>query len=137
MNSVCGARNRRGDLRKYRTPTKSVHINSGQQGVRSNVIAPGPIGGTEGFDRLSAKAASPEEDPLQKVANSTMPLGRVGHVQDIANASVFLFSDAANFITGQVLPVDGGNEHLREPFLPYPECILSPEKAKALTKARL
>lgn len=66
-----------------------------------------------------------------------MPLGRVGHVKDIANAAVFLFSDAANFITGQVLPVDGGSEHLREPFLPYPECILDSEKAKILTKPRL
>lgn len=66
-----------------------------------------------------------------------MPLGRVGHVQDIANAAVFLFSDAANFITGQVLPVDGGNEHLREPFLPYPDCILDSEKAKSLIKPRL
>ncbi|CAL1697169.1 unnamed protein product [Somion occarium] len=112
-------------------------IEEGPYGIRSNVIAPGPIGGTEGYDRLSASDPHEPEGYVQKVYNRTMPLGRVGHVQDIANAAVFLFSDAANFITGQVLPVDGGNEHLREPFLPYPDCILDSEKAKSLIKPRL
>jgi len=63
------------------------------------VIAPGPIEGTEGYDRLSA--GNPED--AQKSAQVRVPLGRFGAISDIANASVFLFSEAANWITGQII----------------------------------
>jgi peroxisomal 2,4-dienoyl-CoA reductase len=105
-------------------------VEEGPQGVRSNVIAPGPISGTEGFSRLSNKTKS-ERD------SSTYPLGRVGHVKDIANATVFLFSDAAANITGQILSVDGGNAHLAAFQLPYPQAMLDPESVKHMVKPRL
>jgi peroxisomal 2,4-dienoyl-CoA reductase len=63
------------------------------------VIAPGPIGDTEGYNRLSA--GTPED--MQKAMQMRVPLGRDGAVSDIANASVFLFSEAANWITGQII----------------------------------
>jgi peroxisomal 2,4-dienoyl-CoA reductase len=63
------------------------------------VIAPGPVADTEGYDRLSA--GTPED--MQKSAQTRVPLGRYGSVSDIANASVFLFSEAANWITGQII----------------------------------
>ena len=63
------------------------------------VIAPGPIADTEGYDRLSA--GTPEE--MQKSVQTRIPLGRYGSISDIANASVFLFSEAANWITGQIM----------------------------------
>ncbi|KZT68480.1 NAD(P)-binding protein [Daedalea quercina L-15889] len=103
-------------------------VEEGPHGVRSNVIAPGPIGGTEGVDRLSPKGKSHADD---------IPLGRAGHLYDIANATVFLFSDAASWVTGQVLPVDGGSEHLRHFLLPYPQAVLDPESVKGLIKPRL
>lgn len=84
------------------------------------------------MDRLSAKGTKEREGWLD-----SMPTGRVGHVKDIANAAVFLFSDAASFITGTVLVVDGANEHIRQMQLPYPESVLNPDAMKAKIKARL
>jgi len=64
-------------------------------------------------------------------------MGRKGDSRDIANAAVFLFSDAASFISGQVLVVDGGSEHLRGPALPYPESVLDPASTQHMIKARM
>ncbi|CDO70294.1 hypothetical protein BN946_scf184603.g5 [Trametes cinnabarina] len=106
-------------------------VEEGPHGVRSNVIAPGPIAGTEGMDRLSAKG------PDAKNFAWATPLGRYGDVKDVANATVFLFSDAARYITGQVIPVDGGCEHLRTEPLPYPQSVLDPDAVAAMIKPRL
>ena len=69
--------------------------------IRVNAIAPGPIL-TPMFDSLT-------EEQRQGHA-AKVPLGRLGLPEDIGNASVFLCSDAASFITGAVLPVSGGIE---------------------------
>jgi peroxisomal 2,4-dienoyl-CoA reductase len=102
-------------------------VEEGPHGVRSNVIAPGPIGGTEGMDRLSVKSNR----------QAAYPAGRLGHVKDVANAAVFLFSDAASYITGQVLPVDGGFEHLRSPMVPYPQSVLDPASVAHMITPKL
>ncbi|KAF8996145.1 2,4-dienoyl-CoA reductase [Cyathus striatus] len=104
-------------------------VEEGPHGVRSNVIAPGPISGTEGMDRLTPKT--------QQRAEGTYPAGRQGHVKDIANAAVFLFSDAASYITGQILPVDGGFEHLRGNIMPYPQGVLDPASVVHMIKPKL
>lgn len=78
----------------------STAIEFGPQGVTSNIIAPGPIGGTEGMERLIRK-----EDTERATKN--VPLGRYGTVKEIADATVYLFSDAGNFVNGSVLVVDG------------------------------
>jgi peroxisomal 2,4-dienoyl-CoA reductase len=105
-------------------------VEEGPHGVRSNVIAPGVIAGTEGDDRLSPKGPTGQN-------HSSLPLGRKGDPRDIANATVFLFSDAASFISGQILVVDGAYEHLRTSMLPYPESVLDPASTKHLIKARM
>ena len=105
-------------------------MEEGPHGVRSNVIAPGVIAGTEGDDRLSPKSPTGQN-------HSPLPLGRKGDSRDIANATVFLFSDAASFISGQILVVDGAYEHLRTSMLPYPESVLDPASTKHLIKARM
>lgn len=105
-------------------------VEEGPHGVRSNVIAPGPISGTEGVDRLLTKGRDVQN-------HSLIPTGRMGDSRDIANAAVFLFSDAASFISGQVLVVDGASDHLRRPFLPYPESVLDPASTNHLIKARM
>ncbi|KAH9885606.1 2,4-dienoyl-CoA reductase [Cubamyces lactineus] len=106
-------------------------VEEGPHGIRSNVIAPGPIAGTEGMDRLSAKGPSAQDYA------SIVPLGRDGDVRDVANVTVFLFSDAARFITGQIIPVDGGCEHLRALPLPYPESVVNPDSVTKMIKPRL
>ena len=67
-------------------------VEEGPRGVRCNIIAPGPVRETEGFHRLSASTTS---------ARKRVPLQRFGEIADIANCGVFLFSEAANWITGQ------------------------------------
>ncbi|KAK5048670.1 hypothetical protein LTR84_005761 [Exophiala bonariae] len=76
------------------------------QGLTSNIIAPGPIGDTEGLRRLS--------DPtLREDAIRSVPVQRLGLVKDIADATVFLFGDTGNFINGACLDVDGGSWRVR------------------------
>ncbi|KAL4898740.1 hypothetical protein BDV59DRAFT_9487 [Aspergillus ambiguus] len=77
----------------------NVAIEYGPLGLTSNVISPGPITRTEGSERLSVRP---------RVQNKRIPLGRAGTVKEVADATVFLFSDAATYVNGVVLPVDGG-----------------------------
>ncbi|KAJ7437611.1 2,4-dienoyl-CoA reductase [Mycena galericulata] len=105
-------------------------VEEGPHGVRSNVISPGAIAGTEGMDRLENKGAGAE-------GQGSYPLGRLGAIGEVANAAVFLFSGAAAYITGQVLGVDGGSQHLSGPSFPYPLSVLEPEKIQHLIKGRL
>jgi 3-oxoacyl-[acyl-carrier protein] reductase len=79
--------------------TKSLARELGSRGVRANVVAPGYVN-TRLTDVL------PEEAQQAMLANT--PLGRLGEPEDIAGAVRFLCSDAAAFITGEVLLVDGG-----------------------------
>ncbi|KAJ6551909.1 2,4-dienoyl-CoA reductase [Mycena capillaripes] len=106
-----------------------VAVEEGPHGVRSNVIAPGAIDGTEGMDRLGGKGPNPRE--------MHFPLGRMGAIGDVGNATVFLFSDAAAYVTGQILLVDGGQEHLRTLVVPYPLSVLEPEKVQHMIKGKL
>ena len=81
--------------------TRTLAVEWGRFGVRVCALAPGPIGDTEGMRRLA-----PGE--IGKRMVSTVPLGRLGTVRDVAGAAVFLASDAAAWVTGAVLVVDGG-----------------------------
>jgi len=82
--------------------TRNLAVEWGRHGIRVNAIAPGPIGDTEGMKRLVP-------EPIKEKLKKRIPLGRFGMIQDIENAAVFLCSDAANFISGAVLVVDGGH----------------------------
>ncbi len=82
----------------------------GPQGVRVVGIAPGAIGDTEGMRRLAPMGAD------KRVAEET-PLKRLGKIEDITNAAVFLVSDAGSFITGETLVVDGGQWLAKPPFV--------------------
>jgi NAD(P)-dependent dehydrogenase (short-subunit alcohol dehydrogenase family) len=82
--------------------TRSLAVEWGPEGVRVNAIVPGPIVGTEGMSRL---APDPETRASWEGAN---PLRRFGTPADIANAALFLCSDAASYVTGAILYCDGG-----------------------------
>jgi len=81
--------------------TRTLGAEWGGYGVRVNGIAPGPTDDTEGVRRLSTP-----ESRAQMLAQC--PLGRLTTIEDVANAALFLVSDAAAFITGVTLVVDGG-----------------------------
>ena len=81
--------------------TRTLAVEWGRYGIRVNGIAPGPIDGTEGVKRLL-------EGEKRERAQRLNPLGRLGTTRDIADAALFLCSDAATFIDGVTLVVDGG-----------------------------
>jgi 3-oxoacyl-[acyl-carrier protein] reductase len=79
--------------------TKSIARELGSRGVRANVVAPGYV-------KTQLTDVLPEEATAAMVAST--PLGRVAEPHEVAGAVRFLASDAASFITGEVLLVDGG-----------------------------
>ena len=81
--------------------TRVLAVEWGPYGIRVNGIAPGPIADTEGVRRLLDDAATQR-------ARDTTPLQRLGLVEDVSNAALFLCSEAASYITGATLVVDGG-----------------------------
>jgi NAD(P)-dependent dehydrogenase (short-subunit alcohol dehydrogenase family) len=81
--------------------TKSLAAAWAKDGIRVNAIAPGWI------DTEMARGAM--QDPLRAgPILARTPMGRWGQPEDVAAAVLFLLSDAARFVTGTVLPVDGG-----------------------------
>jgi peroxisomal 2,4-dienoyl-CoA reductase len=82
--------------------TRNLAVEWGRYGIRVNAIAPGPIGDTEGMKRLVP-------EPIKEKLRQRIPLGRFGKIADIEKAAVFLCSDAAAYINGTVLVVDGGH----------------------------
>ena len=82
--------------------TRNLSVEWGRHGIRVNGIAPGPIEDTEGMNRLIAPEL--KEKMVRKI-----PIGRFGKIADIENAAVFLVSDAASYINGVTLVVDGGS----------------------------
>jgi 2,4-dienoyl-CoA reductase [(3E)-enoyl-CoA-producing], peroxisomal len=81
--------------------TRNLAVEWGRYGIRVNAIAPGPIEDTEGMKRLVP-------EPVKNRLLKSIPLGRFGRIADIEKAAVFICSDAASFINGTVLVVDGG-----------------------------
>jgi NAD(P)-dependent dehydrogenase (short-subunit alcohol dehydrogenase family) len=82
--------------------TRVLAMEWGPDGIRVNSIVPGPIAGTEGMARL---APTPE---LQRQVVDSVPLRRNGTPMDIANMAMFLASPLAAYVSGAIIPVDGG-----------------------------
>jgi NAD(P)-dependent dehydrogenase (short-subunit alcohol dehydrogenase family) len=83
--------------------TRAMAVELGPKGIRVNAIAPGFI-----YSEMTAKALDSDPERKSKVFGRT-PMGIMGQPSDIGDAALFLASDAAKYITGVVLPVDGGN----------------------------
>ena len=79
--------------------TKTAALDYGDRNIRVNALAPGPIL-TDNLRRAG--------DEAQRQAATAMPLRRIGRPEEVANAVVWLCSDAATFISGVTLPIDGG-----------------------------
>ncbi|MFB6345782.1 MAG: SDR family oxidoreductase [bacterium] len=81
---------------------ENLALEWGSEGIRVNAIQPGPIDDTEGMRKLL-----PDSGAKNRLAE-TLPLGRLGEKSDVADLAHFLISPMADFITGAVIPVDGG-----------------------------
>jgi NAD(P)-dependent dehydrogenase (short-subunit alcohol dehydrogenase family) len=81
--------------------TKAVALEVAKTGIRVNAVAPGPTD----TDMLTRFTGTPEN---KTALMTTVPMGRLGHSEELANAIVFVASDEASFITGNILDVDGG-----------------------------
>ena len=83
--------------------TRAMAVELSPKGIRVNCIAPGFIA-----TDMSAKALNNDPERKAKALGRT-PMGELGMPADIGDAAVFLASDASKYITGVILPVDGGN----------------------------
>jgi NAD(P)-dependent dehydrogenase (short-subunit alcohol dehydrogenase family) len=83
--------------------TRVLALEWGPEGIRVNSISPGPIAGTEGVKRLM-----PGGEEGAALAARHVPLGRMGEKADIANLALFLASPYASYLSGAVIPCDGG-----------------------------
>ncbi|KAK6078096.1 sporulation protein SPS19 (short-chain dehydrogenase) [Seiridium cupressi] len=115
----------------------SVSLEYGPYGVTSNVITPGGIENTEGMLRLSGTG-----DDQSQIAAS-IPLGRWGTIRDIADATVYIFSDAGNYVNGEILVVDGANWRLKtaagvgtDATTQYPNFLFTGEFSKNVKSGR-
>jgi len=88
--------------------TQSLAIGNARYGIRANVIMPGLMNTPMAIEGISRARGVAREDLIRE-RDAMVPLGgKMGSAWDIANAALFLASDEARFITGAVLPVDGG-----------------------------
>ncbi len=82
--------------------TRTLALEWGREGIRINSIVPGPIADTEGIRRLA-----PTPEALERMTQR-VPLQRMGRCEDVARCALMLASDWGSYITGAVIPVDGG-----------------------------
>ena len=88
--------------------TQSLAVGNAKHGIRANVIMPGLMNTPMAIEGISSATGVPKEK-LIEARDRQVPLGgRMGTAWDVAHAALFLASDDARFITGVMLPVDGG-----------------------------
>ncbi len=82
--------------------TRCLAIEWGPEGIRVNGVVPGPIDGTEGMARLAPTEA------MREAITRSVPMQRFGTPEDVADACLWLGSDAAAYVTGTIVFADGG-----------------------------
>lgn len=87
--------------------TQQVAIGNARHGIRCNAILPGLMDTPMAIQGYAQARGVPEEE-IARERNAAVPMGRMGTAWDVAHAALFLASDEARFITGVLLPVDGG-----------------------------
>ena len=109
-------------------------IEYGPYGITSNVLTPGPISGTEGMERLARS-----DDRSVAKSKKGVPVGRWGETREIADGTVFLFSEAGSYINGHTLVIDGGQWRVSGASTdgwPYPDFLLSGDKVTGVKDTR-
>ncbi|KAK4121710.1 NAD(P)-binding protein [Parathielavia appendiculata] len=117
--------------------TASLALEYGPLGVTANCVSPGAIEGTEGMERLASSLVGRRE------RSKAVPSGRWGTVRDIADATVFLLSDAGNYVNGTTLVVDGAGWRRQgavsvglDPGMVYPDFLVKGEVSRNLKDGR-
>lgn len=82
--------------------TRTLAQEWGPDGVRVNSVVPGPIDGTEGMARLAP------DEKMRAMVREGVPLRRMGTPADVGNVCLFLASELGSYVSGAILPVDGG-----------------------------
>jgi NAD(P)-dependent dehydrogenase (short-subunit alcohol dehydrogenase family) len=108
--------------------TRSLALEYAPQRVRVNCIAPGMVDTPLGVDDI-VRATGQARDEVVASRSALIPMGRQGTAWDVARAALFLASDDAAFITGVVLPVDGGSSLGTAPKPPLPSAAPKMEVA--------
>ncbi|KAL2139701.1 hypothetical protein VTI28DRAFT_4834 [Corynascus sepedonium] len=115
----------------------SLALEYGPLGVAANCVAPGAIAGTEGMERLASNRVAKAD------LDRGVPSGRWGTVRDIADATVFLLSEAGNYVNGTTLVVDGAGWRRQgglgvglDPGMVYPDFLIKGEVSKNLKDGR-
>ena len=87
--------------------TQHIAIENAAAGIRANAILPGLMDTPMAINRR-AQEQGVDPELIRQQRSALVPIGRMGTAWDVANAAVFLASDEAAYITGVLLPVDGG-----------------------------
>lgn len=102
--------------------TVQMALEWGPSGVRANSVAPGLIDGGMGTEILA-------DEPTRRGRTELVPLGRLGEVDDVAEAVLFLASDRSSYLNGTQLVVDGGFVQTALANLPRPSAIYEPDSS--------
>lgn len=86
---------------------RTLSVEWSREGIRCNAIAPGPIANTEGMKRLAPEGSASWAKIIEGI-----PAGRAGSREEVANLALFLSTDAASYINGTVITIDGGQSNL-------------------------
>lgn len=86
---------------------RCLSLEWGAEGIRCNAIAPGPVAGTEGMERLA-----PQGDASWERLLAGIPMGRAASRDEVADTALFLVSGAARYIHGTVITIDGGQSNM-------------------------
>ncbi len=84
--------------------TMSLAVEWGRHGIRLNALAPGPIPTEYAWEMLNPT----EESSAGATQADQIPLGRTGTIDELANLTIFAFSDACDYLTGETIAMDGG-----------------------------
>ncbi|MFC3711626.1 SDR family oxidoreductase [Sphingoaurantiacus capsulatus] len=88
--------------------TQSLAVEWGPKGIRANAIAPGPFPTKGAWDRLMPEPAMKKLGGANSLGDTGIPLRRLGEHRELTNLASFLMSDGCDYLTGAVIPLDGG-----------------------------
>jgi NAD(P)-dependent dehydrogenase (short-subunit alcohol dehydrogenase family) len=84
--------------------TMSLAVEWGRYGIRLNALAPGPIPTEYAWEMLNPT----DKSSVGATQSEQIPLGRPGTIDELANLTIFAFSDACDYLTGETIAMDGG-----------------------------